>query len=142
MDLHRQAGELLGSDAALMARLRRLEGYPVVLNVWASWCGPCRSEFALFGAASRRYGRRVAFLGADSNDSAPDARSFLARHPVSYPSYQAPSGGLSALLPQGLAGLPTTVFISPAGHVVYVHSGQYAAQRTLDADIEQYALRG
>ena len=53
-----------------------------------SGCGPCRSEFGLFAVPSAGYGRRVAFLGADTDDSAGDARTFLAAHPVSYPSYQ------------------------------------------------------
>ncbi len=138
--LHQQAGELLGSQPALMARLRALRGYPVVINAWASWCGPCRAEFGLLASASARYGRQVAFLGADSNDSAGDARAFLAQHPVSYPSYQATTSDLSSLA--AIEGLPTTIFLSPTGKVVFVHTGQYDAQGTLDQDIATYALGG
>ena len=83
--LHRQAGQLLGGPTALAARLRALRGYPVVINAWASWCGPCREEFSLFASASARYGRRVAFLGADTNDSAGDARTFLSAAPRQLP---------------------------------------------------------
>ena len=108
-----------------------------MINAWASWCGPCRSEFGLFASASARYGRRVAFLGADTNDSAGDARTFLAQHPVSYPSYQTTTTDLSSLAV--IEGLPTTIFINPAGKVVYVHIGQYDAQGTLDQDISTYA---
>ena len=86
--LHQQADQLLGNESALAERIRALRGYPIVINAWASWCGPCRSEFTLFAAASARYGRRVAFLGADTDDSAGDAQTFLANHPVSYPSYE------------------------------------------------------
>ena len=136
--LHQQASQLLGSEPALAARIRSLRGYPIVINAWASWCTPCRSEFGLFAAASAQYGRRVAFLGADTNDSAGDARSFLAQHPVSYPSYQASTSGLSSLAV--IEGLPTTIFINRAGKVVYVHTGQYDSQGTLDADISTYAL--
>ncbi|HLY48251.1 MAG TPA: redoxin domain-containing protein [Solirubrobacteraceae bacterium] len=140
--LHGQAARLLGSQPELTARVRALRGYPVVINAWASWCAPCRSEFGLFASASARYGRRVAFLGADTGDGAGDARSFLAQHPVSYPSYQTSTTSISALVPQGVAGLPTTIFINRAGNLVYVHTGQYDSQGTLDADIQSYALGG
>jgi cytochrome c biogenesis protein CcmG/thiol:disulfide interchange protein DsbE len=138
--LHEQASQLVGSQSALSARLRSLRGYPVVLNAWASWCPPCRTEFPLFASASARYGRRVAFLGADSEDAAGNARSFLAQHPVSYPSYQMTNEALSPLA--GVEGLPTTIFIGPSGKVVHLHIGQYNAQGTLDQDVETYALRG
>jgi cytochrome oxidase Cu insertion factor (SCO1/SenC/PrrC family)/thiol-disulfide isomerase/thioredoxin len=138
--LHQQESRLFGSAPALLARVKALRGYPVVINAWASWCAPCRSEFALFAAASARYGRRVAFLGADTEDSAGDAQAFLAQHPVSYPSYQTSSSGLDNLGPQGLAGLPTTIFLNRAGKLSYVHSGQYQSPGTLDADIQTYAL--
>ena len=138
--LHSQAGDLLGSQTALAARLRALRGYPVVVNAWASWCTPCRSEFGLFAAASALYGRRVAFLGADTNDSAGDARAFLSQHPVSYPSYQTNTSDLNSLAPVGY--LPTTIFIGRNGKVRYTHIGQYDTQGSLDGDISTYALGG
>ena len=108
-----------------------------MVNAWASWCGPCRAEFGLFASASARFGRHVAFLGADTDDAAADARAFLAQHPVSYPSYPATVSGLSGFAV--IQGLPTTVFINRQGKVVYVHTGQYDAQGTLDQDIATYA---
>ena len=136
-ELHRQAGQILGGSRALAARLRSLRGYPVVINAWASWCAPCKSEFGLFASASARYGRRIAFLGADTNDSPGDARTFLAQHPVSYPSYQTTTTSLTSLA--AIEGLPTTIFLNPAGKVTYVHIGQYDAQGTLDQDIRSHA---
>jgi protein SCO1/2 len=136
--IHQQAGRLL--SASLAARLRQLRGYPVVLNAWAAWCPPCRSEFSLFAAASAQYGRRVAFLGVDTNDTASDARSFLAQHPVSYPSYQSSSSGLSPLA--SILGMPTTIYIGADGKVLNVHTGQYDTEATLQTDIQRYALGG
>jgi cytochrome oxidase Cu insertion factor (SCO1/SenC/PrrC family)/thiol-disulfide isomerase/thioredoxin len=137
--LHAQASRLIGSEPALKARIRSLRGYPIVLNVWASWCPPCRAEFGVFAAASEQYGRRVAFLGADSDDSSGDAAAFLRAHHVSYPSYSTTSRDIQQVVPGGVEGTPTTVFINRAGKVTDVHTGPYESQGTLDADIAAYA---
>jgi cytochrome oxidase Cu insertion factor (SCO1/SenC/PrrC family)/thiol-disulfide isomerase/thioredoxin len=135
--LHSQAGELLGGEPALAARLRALRGYPIVLNAWASWCPPCKHEFPLFAAAALRYGRRIAFVGVNTNDSSGDAESFLAAHPVSYPSYRSTYGALGAIAP--VINLPTTVFIDSKGKVCFRRQGGYDAEGALDADIEACA---
>ena len=138
--LHEAANEIVGSQSDLTARLHALRGYPVVMNVWASWCTPCRTEFPLFATASAHYGTRVAFLGADAEDSSASARAFLAAHPVSYPSFETTTEGLSSLAP--IAGLPTTIYLNRAGKLVHEHIGQYNAQGTLEEDIKTYALSG
>jgi cytochrome oxidase Cu insertion factor (SCO1/SenC/PrrC family)/thiol-disulfide isomerase/thioredoxin len=135
--LHEEAGKLLGSEKALLSRVRALRGYPIVINAWASWCTACEQEYPLFADASVRYGRRVAFLGVDALDSGPGAaREFLDTHPLSYPSYQSPNGVLTGLAP--LIGLPTTIYIDRAGRIVGVVPGQYDSQGSLDGDIQHY----
>ena len=83
--------ELLpGGSDAYEKRIAALRGYPVVVNVWASWCGPCRFEFPIFQQARGPYGKRVAFLGIDCQDSDDAARPSSTRPPVPYPSYTDP----------------------------------------------------
>ncbi|HWH20828.1 MAG TPA: thioredoxin domain-containing protein, partial [Solirubrobacterales bacterium] len=61
--LYGEANKLLpGGKEAFEARVKKL-GYPVVANVWASWCGPCRLEFPIFQQVSAKWGKKVAFLG-------------------------------------------------------------------------------
>jgi cytochrome oxidase Cu insertion factor (SCO1/SenC/PrrC family)/thiol-disulfide isomerase/thioredoxin len=140
--VHAQADQLVEGEPSLAARIRSLRGYPIVLNAWGAWCPPCRAEFGLFATASAEFGRRVAFLGADVNDLTGDARAFLAQHPVSYPSYEMSSDQLTPIVPQGLLGTPTTIFINRAGRVIAVHTGQYESQGALNGDIQNNALGG
>jgi cytochrome c biogenesis protein CcmG/thiol:disulfide interchange protein DsbE len=110
---------------------------PVVVNVWASWCSPCRAEFPLFQVASTRLGRRVAFVGVDTLDGASDARAFLAKFPVAYPSYEDPSGAIARSLAP-TQGVPITVFLGRTGRVSYFHQGAYRSEADLVSDIRRY----
>ncbi len=138
--LHAQGGEVLsGGLPALRARLASLRGQPTVINKWASWCQPCRSEFSVFQHVSLSQGRRVAFIGIDSAEpQRADALSFLRSFPVSYPSYYDKSGqaGL-AITDSGFT--PVTVFLDRAGHE-YIHQGAYLSTTRLEADVHRYAL--
>lgn len=140
--LHRQGGALLeGGARALHARLAALQGYPVVINKWASWCVPCKEEFGAFQHASAAYGRRVAFIGIDSEDpKRADALAFLKSFPVSYPSYYDSSGALGEQI-TGSPFIPVTLFIGRDGHQ-FPRQGQYPSTAKLELDIRRYALRG
>lgn len=92
-----------------------LRGRPVVVNVWASWCGPCRVEAPLLQKASERYGERVVFLGVDARDSAKDAGAFIRRYGISYPNVIDRDEEITALL--GLRGFPTTYVFDRSGKV-------------------------
>jgi thiol-disulfide isomerase/thioredoxin len=120
----------------LDARLRALRGRPVVLNAWASWCPPCREELPLFAAASARYGRRAAFLGADVEDDVGSARRLLAEIPLGYPSYATSLDQLQPLDPP--TGTPFTLFIDREGEVVGRHIGAFRSQDELDTEILRF----
>ncbi len=140
--LYAQANQLLdGGTDAFQKRIEGLKGYPVVVNQWASWCGPCREEFPWFQKASAKYGKRVAFIGVDSQDSNDAARTFLEEEPVPYPSYIDPDKDIGALLKATL-GLPDTSFYDRSGKLVFTKQGPYADQGDLLADIRRYALSG
>jgi cytochrome c biogenesis protein CcmG/thiol:disulfide interchange protein DsbE len=138
--LHAQANELLsGGTPALRARLAALRGRPVVINKWASWCEPCREEFAAFQRASASLGREVAFIGIDSGDySRADALRFLRSFPVSYPSYYDHSGQAGLAITDSTF-TPVTVFYSRDGSQ-YIHQGPYPTQAKLEQDVRRYAL--
>jgi cytochrome c biogenesis protein CcmG/thiol:disulfide interchange protein DsbE len=138
--LHAQAGMLLeGGAPALHARLASLKGYPVVINKWASWCVPCQEESAAFQRVSAEYGRRVAFIGIDSEDPhRAEALAFLKSFPVSYPSYYDKSGALGLQLTDSTFR-PATVFI-PAHGAPYIREGEYPSAAKLRRDVERYAL--
>lgn len=138
--LHGEANELLpGGVEAYERRVAALRGFPVVANVWASWCGPCRFEFPYFQRAAAKYGKRVAFLGIDRQDSDDAALTFLREEPVPYPSYRDPDEAISTSLGAGL-GMPDTAFYDRRGQLVYLKQGPYDDLAELRTDIERYGL--
>jgi len=140
--LERQANKLLdGGTSAFQSRLGGLRGVPVVVNQWASWCGPCRYEFPFFQRLARQYRGRVAFLGDDAQDVRGDATSFLRQYPVPYPHFYDQDASIARLFGGG-RGWPTTAFYDRSGRVVNTHIGAYASEAKLDQDIQRYALRG
>jgi len=140
--LHRQADELLGGGQdAYETRIVGLRGYPIVVNLWASWCGPCRFEFPHFQRAAAAEGKRVAFLGIDVEDSDDAAATFLEEAPVPYPSYTDPDKAISDSLGASL-GLPDTAFYDRRGELVYLKQGPYHDLAELRADVARYAVRG
>jgi len=140
--LHRQANELLpGELEGYEKRVASLRGYPVVANVWASWCGPCRLEVPYFQQAGAEYGKRVAFLGIDRQDSDEFALKFLDEDPVPYPSYRDPDEAIAESIGASL-GMPDTAFYDASGKLLYLKQGPYTEFAQLQADIERYALAG
>ena len=138
--LHEAAGQLQPSDPEdFRRRLRDLRGYPVVVNAWASWCGPCKLEFPFFGRVATQLGKRVAFLGLNVSDNAADARRFLDGQPVPFPHLEDPDARI-VQEETASTGLPITIFYDRDGKQTFVHQGGYSSERDLLADIRRYAL--
>lgn len=139
--IYSQGDELLsGGKGAFEKRIRSLRGYPVVVNVWASWCGPCIEEFPVFQKVSAHFGDHVAFMGINTLDSEDGASSLLDRTPVPYPSYIDPDGELKGSFE--VAGLPATVFFDRSGEFIWRKLGPYQKEEELEADIEKFASTG
>lgn len=138
--LEAQANRLLGGGTAAFGKqVAALHGHPIVVNQWASWCGPCRFEFPYFQRLARQYRGRVAFLGVDAQDNKGDAQAFLKQRPLPYPSYFDLNASTARTFKGGLAW-PTTAFYDARGKLTRTHPGAYATQAKLDEDIRRYAL--
>ena len=137
--LYDQADQLLpGGAEAFQQRLAELRGHPVVVNKWASWCGPCREEMPWLQREAARRGERIAFIGVDSKDSDAAAKEFLNEFPVPYPSYTDPGQDIAEVM-NATIGTPATAIYDSSGKQVHVQQGEYASQDALAADIQRYA---
>lgn len=96
-------------------------GRPVVLNLWASWCGPCRQEMPMLAQAQQRE-PDIAFLFVNQGESADAVRAYLEREQLPLREVLL-DGGSQALAALGSKGLPTTVFFDAAGRQVDAHFG-------------------
>ncbi len=137
--LHGRVNELRpGGANALDAELRALRGHPVVVNLWASWCAPCRFELPFFQRQAVKRGGRVAFLGVNSGDSRGAARQMSARYPMPYPSIEDPRQAVTGRF--GAVGLPATAFYDARGKRVIVHQARFSSEAQLAEEIDRYAL--
>lgn len=98
---------------------------PTVVNVWASWCIPCRAETPLLVKAAQRYDGDVRFLGLNTQDAKEEALEFIDEFDIPYPSGLDPTGKVARHLKA--LGLPVTLFLRPGGELVFVHNGEIRA---------------
>ncbi len=117
--------------------LSTLTGTPTVINLWASWCEPCRKELPLLAKADESYGGSLRILGVDFDDPAPDdAIELLASSGVTYPQLVDRDSAIRSSL--GVIGLPQTVFVDAQGRMVATERTPFRSYADLTAAISRH----
>jgi cytochrome c biogenesis protein CcmG/thiol:disulfide interchange protein DsbE len=130
-------GELPEMDVdAFVARLESSEK-PAVVNVWASWCLPCRDEAPHLRAAHQEYGEVIDFYGIAYNDNQPGARQFLDEFDLTFTNYFDFDGNAPAHF--GGFAIPRTFFFGPGGELVETFNG-VLTEDILTSNIEELLL--
>jgi cytochrome c biogenesis protein CcmG/thiol:disulfide interchange protein DsbE len=109
-------------------------GRPLVVNFWASWCGPCRDEAPILEAAWRKYRGRVDFVGVDIRDFTTDARAFVERYGLTFP--MAYDGPATTWGEWGIEALPETFVVDASGTIVE-HTAVIESAEELETAIEK-----
>jgi thiol-disulfide isomerase/thioredoxin len=116
--------------------LGRAPGVPTLVNLWASWCGPCRAELPLLQELTAAAGDRVRVVGVISKDGLPQSASFAEEAGSTFPGAFDGEGALMAEL--GLIGLPYTYFLDAGGAVVHVERGEVSSVEELTGLVAQH----
>lgn len=105
---------------------------PMVVNLWAAWCGPCRQEMPIYARFAEKYAGRVDVLGIDWNDpQAANAVSLAEESGVTYPLLQDPDTTIDGQgpFPAHIRGLPMILLVDEQGRVVHL---EYVEIKSLD----------
>lgn len=108
-------------------KLSAYRGKPLIINVWASWCGPCRDEMGSLDRLARRYGKQFNVIGISTDDYPEAAKAFLKKAATSFPHYI-----VNKLLLENMLGadrIPLTLLIDANGHVI----GKYYGAKEWDS---------
>jgi thiol-disulfide isomerase/thioredoxin len=107
-------------DGGAPVRLDQL-GRPAVVNLWATWCGPCRQELPAFQGYADRVGERVRVIGVDTLDRAEASRPYVSDLRLRFPMLADPDGTLMRRV--GVSALPATLFLDAQGRISYLYNG-------------------
>jgi len=133
--------ELPTADVAQLQTHIAETSHPVVVNVWASWCIPCRSEAPLLGAAAERFSDDVEFIGLNVRDSQNGARGFIAEFFPDAPiDHIADSRGNVPVDLGASRAVPITIFYAANGELSTIHTG-VLDERTLAIEIDEILAR-
>jgi thiol-disulfide isomerase/thioredoxin len=131
---------MLSSRAGGKLSLAELRGQVVLINFWATWCGPCRKEMPLLEQIHRRYAPLgFQLLGVNVEEDTHLADAFLRDVTVTFPILLDPQNGVSRLY--DVAAMPSTVIVDRKGVVRYVHQGYQPGDEGRYQDIVRQLLR-
>ncbi len=123
-----QLSKLESLDGDVNFSAESLKGKPVVLNFWATWCGPCREEMPLLEKTWKKHkDKGVMFVGVDVTDDRKNALEFLKSVGVTYPNLFDPDGIVSNS--SGIPALPTTMFIDRTGKIAHTFYGPFINEK-------------
>lgn len=116
-------------------QLGQLRG-PLVVNLWASWCGPCRTELPAFQRYADRTRGLVTVLGVDTADTWTGGTSIIEDFDLTFPNLVDEKAALQAAL--GRSALPVTLFVDRAGRIAYLYNSTALDEETLELLVEQH----
>ena len=109
---------------------------PALVNVWGSWCGPCKQEMPIFVDFYSKYMEKVSLIGISVEEAdVQDARDFVKLYGMSWPNLNDPDGGTRGTLGMGV---PITLFIDAQGKVAYKKIGVVTTIEELERDTKKY----
>lgn len=108
-------------DSGMRVSSEQLKGRPMVINFWASWCGPCKMEHPVLEWGAREFGQQAQFMGIVFEDTEDNARQFLSQMGASFPQLIDQNSGVAVAY--GVAGVPETYFIDAQGIILGKHVG-------------------
>jgi peroxiredoxin len=130
----------LPSRAGQSVSLAALRGQVVLINFWATWCGPCRKEMPLLEQIQKKYAPLgFTMLGINVEEDTTQMEAFLGDVPVSFPILLDPANTISKLY--DVAAMPSTVIIDRKGNVRYIHQGYQPGDESRYQDVIRQLIR-
>jgi cytochrome c biogenesis protein CcmG, thiol:disulfide interchange protein DsbE len=115
--------------------LSDFKGQPVVLNFWATWCGPCKMEQPVLDWAAERYKGKAVFIGIVFEDTEQATRAFLKQTGAAYPQVYDPKSTVA--VDYGVSGVPETYFINRQGIIVKKYINPFGSPEEFDGQIRE-----
>lgn len=113
------------------ALLRAARPRPVMVDFWASWCGPCRFEMPFIVRLSAKYRGRIDFIGVNYQDDRDAAEAFVRELEMNFPSYRDPDGKIGQGQ-GGIIGMPTAIFLNGRGKEIHRQTGAFASEDAME----------